>query len=60
MKIERSWKGQNKTGTSDPWKEIDEDRASRDLAKEHGSSAVEKLKKEGTLQTRFGNYRIAE
>lgn len=58
MKIERSWKNPNKG--DDPWEEISEDRASRDLAKAHGADAVAKLKKEGTLETRFGNYRATK
>ena len=59
MKIERQWKG--KGGKADgPWKEIDEDRANRDLANAHGDSAVEKLKKEKTLETQYGNYRVVE
>ena len=56
MKIERSWKNPN--GSTDPWTEINEDRANRDLANAHGDNAVEKLKKEGQLETRFGLYRV--
>lgn len=59
MKIERSWKtgGNN---ADDPWTEIDEDRASRDLANAHGDNALEKLKADGELETRLGKYRVVE
>lgn len=59
MKFERQWFGQPGKG-DDPWKEIDEERAARDLANAHGDKAVEKLKKEKKLETRFGRYRIVE
>jgi hypothetical protein len=58
MKIERSWKNPSKG--DDPWTEITEERAAMDLANAHGDNAVEKLKKEGTLETRFGNYRATK
>jgi hypothetical protein len=59
MKIERAWKnGGNKA--DDPWTEITEDRAARDLANDHGDDAVEKLRQEKTLETRFGKYRVVE
>jgi hypothetical protein len=41
-------------------KEIDEDRAGRDLALAHGDKAVEKLASEKKLETRFGEYRVVE
>ncbi len=57
-KIERAWKG--KQGGLEGWNEISEDRANRDLANAHGDNAVEKLKKEKKLETRFAEYRVAE
>ncbi|MCP4540138.1 MAG: hypothetical protein GY832_23620 [Chloroflexi bacterium] len=59
MKIERSWNGKRGETDREEWKEISEDRASRDLANTHGADAIEKLKKEGLLKTRFGQYRTA-
>ena len=57
MKIERAWKTPNGL---EEWKEIDEDRAGRDLALAHGDKAVEKLASEKKLETRFGEYRVVE
>jgi hypothetical protein len=58
MTIERSWIGASKT--LEQAKEIDEDRAQRELANTHGDNALEKLKKEKKLETRFAQYRIVE
>ncbi len=58
MKIERAWKLSG--GVLDHWKEIDEDRANRDLANAHGDNAVKKLKEKKKLETRFAEYRITE
>lgn len=60
MKIERSWKNAQPGKKNDPWTEISEDRANMDLANAHGDNAVEKLKKEKKLETRFANYRIVD
>lgn len=62
MKIERAWKTSGKTGEqgTEEWKEISEERAGMDLALAHGNNAVEKLKAEKKLETRFGEYRVAE
>lgn len=59
MKIERAWKNAA-TNTLEQWKEIDEDRASRDLANAHGDNALEKLKEKKKLETRFAEYRVTE
>ena len=64
MKIERSWLTGKRDSKGDPgledWKEITEDRANRELANAHGNNAIEKLKEEKELKTRFGHYRIVE
>jgi len=59
MKIQRAWKNE-KTGSTDPFKEISEDRANRELANAHGDNAVEKLKKEKELKTRFAVYKVTD
>ena len=58
MKIERAWLG--KQGALEEWKEIDEDRANRELANAHGDNAVKKLKEKGELQTQYAHYKIGE
>jgi hypothetical protein len=62
MKFERAWKVTGKTGEegTEEWKEIDAERASMDLANAHGDKAVDKLKAEKTLSTRFAEYRVIE
>ena len=55
MTIERKWNPTNNKPES--WKEIDEDRANRELANAHGDNAVEKLKEAKELKTRFETYR---
>lgn len=70
MKIERAWRITGKSAIDaaevveekflEPWKEINEERAGMDLANVYGNEAVEKLKKEKVLATRFGQYRIVE
>ena len=60
MKIERSWKATSPQSKDDPFVEITEDRAACELANAHGENAIEKLKAEKVLETRFGVYRITE
>jgi len=56
-KIERAWKGVG--GKSlDPWKEIDEDTAARQLANQYGDNALKTLWEEKELETRFGIFRV--
>ncbi len=62
MTIERSWYGAKKPGqegkASDPWKEITEDRAKRELANAHGDGALAKLTEKKELETQYAKYRI--
>jgi hypothetical protein len=60
MTIERAWYKREKDGTkkTEEYKEITEDRASRELANAHGDDAVDKLKKAGKLETQYAYYRV--
>jgi len=59
MKIKRAWKTNDGQGT-EAETEISEERASMDLACAHGEQALDKLKKEKKLETRFGVYTITD
>jgi len=64
MTIERSWTAPKKPGqekaAQEPWKEITEDRASRELANKFGDDALAKLKKDRALETQYAQYRITD
>jgi len=59
MTIERKWNDGPGTKTY-PWTEVDEDRASRDLAKKFGDDALAKLKEKKALETQYAQYRITD
>jgi hypothetical protein len=58
--IQRRWKQENGKRGKKKFVEINEDRASRDLANAHGNQAIEKLKELKKLETHFAEYRYVD